>query len=253
MKKKSPALMILVVFGCFLTVVLAVLALVPFLNKVLAVEVAATEQPEVTKEPLPDAPEEVPVTVYYVMEEHAKKISRIYIEVFPVGTDTVLFMEVPVDTRVNLSEDLYKSLQTYAPELPQYLKLSNMAESFSESYGLTGGNRILSEAVGISFKEYVRTEKEAFSDWLKIMRGEIPDTAFFEAYTKWLDKTTSSRTTEERWMYYESRKLVHTVVMETAPGSQNKDGFLLSGKRSKERLEELVTRRKITTEAEKQE
>lgn len=250
LEQKSSAKIIVIVLGCVLTVILTMLALVPFLNKMLAVEVVKTEFPTVTAAPLPGAPEEVSLTVYYEMEESSKKISAIYIEVFPVGSNTVAYIEVPVDTRVDLSEELYKSLQTYAPELPQYLKLSNMAESFSAEYGLTGCNRILSEVLGVSLDEYVRADKETLAGWFALQPEEKTAVKFFEAYANWLESSSASLTTEERWMYYESWKQVTGTVLETAPGSREKDGYLISGKRSKERIEELMLRKDITTEQE---
>lgn len=242
MEHKSSAKIVLVASGCILTVVLAMLAFVPFLNELLAVEAVSTEQPVITTAPMPETPQKVLVTAYYIMEENSKKISDIYIEVYTVGSTMVSYMRVPADTKVNLSEDLYKSLQTYAPELPQYLKLSNMAESFSAEYGLTGCNRILSEVLGVSLTEYVRADAEALEAWKKLQEEEKDSRLFFEGYTEWIENSASSRTTEERWMYYESRQAVASVMVELAPGSQEKDGYLLSGKRSKERLQELMLR-----------
>lgn len=243
MERKSSAKIFFIVFGSVITIVLTVLAVAPFLNQMLTVEVVLPEAaPSVTEAPQPNQPETVPVTVHYIMEDGTKKISGIYIEVFHVGSDTVSYMEVPADTRVDLSEELYKSLQTYAPELPRYLKVANMAESFSEEYGLTGCNRILSELLGVSLTDYVRSNAETFDCWLEAQKREKNAAEFFKAYEEWLNNTSSGKTATERWMYYESRKNVTTVTVETAPGSRDKDGFLLSGKRSGERLTELKVR-----------
>lgn len=240
MKQKSSGKILLAALGCILTVVLTMLAFVPFLNEILAVEVIQQQEPEVSSPQNPEKPEEIPVTVYYIMETESKKISELYIEVFPIGKESVAYLKLPVDTKVNLSEELYKSLQTYAPELPQHFKLSNMAEGFSKEYGLTGCNRILSEVIGMSFTEYVRTDAASFREWLELQEKETDASDFFEGYTEWLAGSFSSRTTEERWSYYESLQTVQQVIVEEAPGSREKDGFLISSKRSKERLEELM-------------
>ena len=169
-----------------------------------------------------------------------KKISRLYVEVFPCGSGEVFYMEIPADTRADLSEELYKSLQTYAPELPQHLKLANMAEFFSTEYGLTAANRILSEVLGILLTEYVRTPTQAFEKWVELPMQEISEQDFFEAYAQWMANTSSSRPAKELWSYYESRRRIVEVVTEEAPGSREKDGYRISGKRSKERLEEMI-------------
>lgn len=242
MEQKTSLKVILAMLGGTLTVVLTMLALVPFLNELLAVEVVQAEMPTVTSAPVPEKPVEVPVTVYYQMEENSKKISAIYVEVFPVGSGRICYMEIPADTKVNLSEELYKSLQTYAPELPQYLKLSNMAESFSKEYGLTGCNRILSEVLGISLKEYVRADAEAMAEWFALQEKDNTAEEFFKGYANWLTETEHSLMVEECWTYYESRQQVDTIIIESAPGSREKDGYLISGKRSKERLQEWMLR-----------
>ena len=242
LEHKISAKTVLVVIGCILTVILTILAFVPFLNEIFAVEVGQTELPVVTQAPAPEKPEKVLITSIYEMEEKSKKISAIYIEVFHVGSGEVVHMQIPVDTRVTLSENLYKSLQTYAPELPQYMKLSNMAESFSAEYGQTGCNRILSEVLGVSVEEYIRADAATLANWFASVENEKTSTEFFSDYAEWLENSTSSLTAEERWTYYESWRQVNSIAVEEAPGSREKDGYQLSGKRCRERLQELMAR-----------
>ena len=225
---------------CMGTILLTMLAFVPFLNELVAVEVAKPQYPAVKQEALPDSPEQVPVTVYYIMEDSAKKISKLYIEVFPVGSETIFYMELPTDSKVNLSEGLYKSLQTYGPELPQHVKLCNMPESFSAEYRFTACNRILSELLGMTFTEYVRADLTSFNNWQELLNGEKTSSGYFKEYAAWISESSSSRTVQERWMYYESIGKVTNVVTETAPGSREKDGYIISSKRSGECLEKMI-------------
>lgn len=242
MERKNSLKIVAITLGTLFVLFFSVVILVPFLNDLFAVEIERTEETELTQAPVPGKPEEVTVTACYQMEANSKKISKIYIEVYHVGSNVVTYVEIPADTKVNLSEELYKSLQTYAPELPRYLKLSNMAESFSDTYGLTGCNRILSELMGVSVTDYVRAGKEALDAWLKAQQEQLTEQKYFNTYTKWMEASSSNKTLEERWMYYESRSGVHQVRIELAPGSREKDGYVLSGKRTGERLEELLLR-----------
>jgi len=239
-KRKRSLKITAVILGGVLTVLFIMLLTLPALNKLCAVTVSKTDTEEVTQAPSPAKPEQTAVTAYYVMEEGSKKISRLYTEVFRCGSGEVFYLEIPADTKVDLSEELYKSLQSYGPELPQHLKLANMAEFFSEEYGLAAANRILSEVLGISVTEYVRTPAEAFDKWIGLLKQETAGQGFFEEYAQWIAGTSSSRTDRERWAYYESRCLVAEVVTEEAPGSREKDGYIISGKRSGERLEEWI-------------
>ena len=251
MKRKSVIKTMLPILGGILTILLVMLAVLPFLNRLFDVKVTVGSNALITVAPVPDKPENVPVTVYYIMEENSKKASEIYIEVLHSATGTVSYMQIPVDTKVDLSEELYKSLQTYGPELPQHFKLANVAESFSTEYGLTAGNRVLSEVLGVSMTEYVRTTAENFQEWLELLKKEKTASDLFEAYSLWLEKTTSSRSVEERWSYYESWRQVTNAVSEIASGSREMDGFKISSKRTKERLDEMIRGTAAATETEK--
>ena len=242
MENKTSLKLIMVFFFATIIIALTMMALIPFLNDALAVEVVKEETLEPNKVPVPEKPEELLVTALYGMEENSKKIEAIYIEVFLTGKETVTWLEIPADTKINISEELYKNLQTYAPELPQYLKVSNMAESFSAEYGLTGCNRILSEILGITVNEYLRADKESLMQWSNVLSEEKTSAGFFSDYTEWIASSEASLSVEERWMYYESLCRTSGLAVEQAPGSKEKDGFLISGKRSKERLQELMLR-----------
>jgi len=250
MEQKKILKIVIPTLAALFILFFSIVVIVPFLNDLLAVEVRKTENAVLTQAPIPGKPEEVTCTVFYQMEDNSKKITGLYIEVYHVGSDGVVYLEIPADTKINLSEELYKSLQTYAPELPQYLKLSNMAESFSENYALTGGNRILSELLGVSVTDYVRADKETTEAWLLAQQEEPSKRNFFKDYAKWLGNSSSNKTLEERWIYYESRNMVRTVQIELAPGNREKDGYVLSGKRTGERLKELLLRAETVTSSE---
>lgn len=242
MEQKTSLKIVLITMGSTLLVAIVVLAVLSPLYRLVSVKVNTQEFAAATPMPLPEKPQELLVTACYEMENGSKKISAVYLEIFSVGSNTVHYLEIPADTKINLSEELYKSLQTYGPELPQYLKLSNMAESFSEAYGLTAGNRILSEMLGVSITEYVRADKETMTEWFALQTKESTALQYFEAYTAWLQGSVSSQTTKERWTYYESRRMITERITELAPGQREKDGYLLSGKRSGDRLKELMIR-----------
>lgn len=245
MNRNKTSHVALAILGAIALIMLVVVMLLPVLNRRLKIEIKKVSEVSGTESEIPGEPEKVLVTAIYEMKEDSKKIVSINIEVFHVGSSRVTYLELPADTKVNLSEGLYKSLQTYGPELPQYFKLSNMAESFSEGYGLVGCNRILSELLGITVENYVRAEAGMLRDWKELHTKELTAEKYFDGYRKWMAKTVSNRMTQERWMYYESRRAVKTIIEETAPGSREKDGYVLSGKQLKAYVQELLQPREI--------
>lgn len=237
MKSNKVLKIILAVSAAVFTVSILVFLLVPVLEDGLLVEVAVKNQPVVTQTPVVKEPESVLVTAIYQMEENSKEIEAVYIEVFRVENGRVYYMEVPVDTQLTLSAALYKSLQTYSPELPQYLKVSNMAEGFSKEYGLTACNRMLSELLGVSITHYVRAEKKTLETWLTVIGEDKTSKDFCDSYTAWMESSSGDLTAVERWVYFESYLTVTEVVTETAPGSQGSKAYTVSAKQSRERLE----------------
>ena len=226
-----------VIVGGLFTIFIVVVALIPFLNDLLKVEVEEVSASTITAVPEYVKLEEQLFTVLYQQETDAKEITAIYIEVFHPSKETIYYMEVPVQTKIMLSNALYKSLQTYSPDLPQYLKLSKMAEGFSKEYAFTGCNRILSELLGVSLTHYVSGDEKALQYWMKSVEEETTKEQFFERYTKWLENSSSDLSRKERWMYYESYEEVKKIEKELAVGTQEIDEFIISSKQCKELLE----------------
>ncbi len=229
-----------------LTVVLMMITLYPILDKALYVAPAEESQlPAVGNVTDRAMPEELLLTAVYEREENGK-ISAIYIEVFHVLTGNAYYMEVPVHTKVTLSAELYKKLQAYSPELPQYLKLSNMGDGFSKEYCLTGCNRILSEVLGVEIIHYVAADKETMDSWREgieeLCTEDEPPREFLLKYQKWLEYSESDLTMEERWMYYESYAKLIPHEKETVPGAEGLSEYIVSAIQAKLKLEEWINK-----------
>lgn len=240
MKKSHFAKLLFLVTGGIFVIFVTTMALIPFLNDALSIEVVNSVMPSTTISPIPMQykKEEPLITVLYEQEEVSGEINAIYLEVFQPGKEVVYYMEIPVQTKIKLSNELYKRLQTYSPELPQYLKLSKMAQGFSKEYALTGCNRILSELLGISLEHYVGATTEDLQDWLILLDSEQTKKEFFEQYNLWLGVSTSDLSFKERWVYYESYQQVTGIEIEKAIGSQEVEEFMISSKQCNLLLEQ---------------
>lgn len=232
---KSTKVVILV--SGFFTIFIVMVALIPFLSDCLKIEVQESNTSMITEIPEHIELEEQLLTVLYQQEKDTREITAIYIEVFHPSKETIYYMEVPVQTKIMLSNELYKSLQTYSPDLPQYLKLSKMAEGFSKEYMFVGCNRILSELFGISFTHYVSGCEKDLQHWLKTVKEETIKEKFFEQYATWLENSTSDLSNRERFVYYESYEEIKIVEKEMAIGTEEIGEFIISSKQCKELLE----------------
>ncbi len=233
---KNSTKVILLVSG-FFTIFIVMVAFIPFLSECLKVEVQESDTIMITEIPEHIELEEQLLTVLYQQEKDTREITAIYIEVFHPSKETIYYMEVPVQTKIMLSNELYKSLQTYSPDLPQYLKLSKMAEGFSKEYMFIGCNRILSELFSISLTHYVNACQKDLQCWLKTVEEETIKEKFFEQYVAWLKISTSDLSNRERFMYYESYEEIKNVEKEMAIGTEEIGEFIISSKQCREVLE----------------
>ena len=104
----------------------------------------------------------------------------------------------------------------------------------------------------MTLEAYVRTDAESFQKWKNALEGEKNSSAFFEEYSAWITNSSSSRSEQERFTYYESIKKVTSVSVNTVPGSREKDGYVISAKRAKECLEQMMHAKEAEIKQEKQ-
>lgn len=238
---------------CLLSIVLMMITLYPVLERALYVapveesSLPAAEEPTVRPEP-----EALLLTAIYERDGNGK-ISAIYIEVFHVLTGNAYYMEVPVHTRVTLPTELYKKLQAYSPELPQYFKLSNMGDGFSDEYCLTGCNRILSFVLGVEIPHGIAAGEESLSAWSegleRLTQRKGPPNEFLVQYQKWLESSEADLSMEERWMYYESYVKLRPHEVEKVPGAEGLAEYIVSEVQAKLRLQELMRQASVSDDS----
>jgi len=235
---------------CFM--VFTIIVLFPMLEKALYVEkVPEVQLPKEEETAKAKEAEELLMTAIYERGEEGK-IAAIYIEVFHTRTGNAYYMEVPVNTKVTLSAELYKKLQAYSPELPQYLKLENMGVGFSEEYCMTGCNRILSEVLGVNMIHYVASDSKGLTDWSdglhRLILEEEPPAEFLATYREWLEVSESDLTPADRWIYYEKYEKIIPHAPEPAPGEEGLGEYLVFAPEAKARLYELKRLAQISAE-----
>lgn len=190
----------------------------------------------------PREPETVHSQVIYSLAEGEQELVEIIIEIVNLNANTVFYLNVPIDSKVTLSKELYQELLVYSPGLPQYLKLAKMPAEFSEDYRMEGCTRILQEVLGVSISNWISTNEESMEQWAYTIFQKLPEEAetFWTQYASWVKNTTSNQSKPDRLMYYESF-LNSTVGWEgTIPGTQEVDGFTIQKVHTQEKIEELM-------------
>lgn len=230
------------VLVCLLFVLSAAVAVHPLLKKLYAAEELPSGQNKVQDTDIPpEQPEIAKLQIFYVMEAETTELSAVYAEVLNLAENRVVYFEIPVYTKITLSQDLYQKLKAHSPGLPQYMKLSGMAENFSEEYRMEGCQEILSEALGIPAVHWVALNEEEWQAWQTAVSAEPKaDTEFFTQYTKLLANTESDESSMRRWQYYEGYLNGIAEWKGKIPGTETTGGFEIQKTQTKEALEQCL-------------
>lgn len=229
---------------CMLVVLFAAVTAVPLLRALYAADETLQGQdefPDFRADTEEEPPETAKLQIFYVMKEENTEICGIYAELYNLTANKVFYFEVPVTTKVTLSQELYRELSVHSPGLPQYMKLSKMAEHFSEEYRMDGCRRILSEALSVTAVHWVLLTEEEWLAWKEAVSvSRKTASEFFEQYTALLCDTESDEDLTRRWVYYEGYLNGSTEWKGTVPGIQKVGTFEVQKVQTKELFEEYL-------------
>lgn len=226
---------------CVLFVFGTAVLVYPLLQSIFEVQL-----PEKTEGALPyvaDKPEAVRVQLLCVLNEQETEFTAFYLEILNNHAESVFYFEVPAHTKVTISQELYRKLQVYAPELPQYLKLSKLPGSFSENYRMEGSLKIFEEVLGIPIAHWSCMKEAVLQEWMEaVFETEKNASGFFGQYKEFIRESASDQTSLERWMYYDAYRGLTPSWEGTVPGAEGVGEFELYGLLTKETLENCIKR-----------
>lgn len=231
------------VLFCVLFVLGTAILVYPFLQRAFEVEETDrnAEVPRLPKEA--KEPEKVRVQLLCALNEERTEFTGFYLEILNNYAETVFYFEIPAYTKVTISQGLYRKLQAYSPGLPQYLKLSRLAGSFSEDYRMQGTSQVLEELLGISIAHWCSMEEAALKEWMEAVLDEKKNPSeFFRQYQHFAQKAASDQTALELWMYYDAYRSFPAAWEGTIPGTEGIGEFEVNGWLAKDKLESCIRR-----------
>lgn len=231
------------VLFCTLLVLGTAILVYPLLQCVFEVQesdgtIEELQPPEKAKEP-----EAVHVQLLCALDEESTEFTAFYLEVLNIYAETVFYFEIPAYTKVTISQELYRKLQAYSPGLPQYLKLSKLAGSFSDGYRMQGTLQVASELLGIPITHWCSMEKAALQKWMEaVLEKEKDSSEFFKQYQDFAQKAGSDQTALELWMYYDAYRSFSAIWEGTVPGTEGTGEFEVQQQLAKDKLESCIRR-----------
>ncbi len=175
------------------------------------------------------------VSMIYVTNDG--KLSSCFVQVINAREKNIFLVEVPLNARLSLSTELYKDLLTFAPTLPQFVKLSRTCNYFSDNYRYEACSRILSENLGIKIDGWAAMNEVDFKEFTSEKSKGTAD--YYETYKKYANLYRNSQTSKERWAYYEIYSKSNFVDKATIPGQWDKTDYNINVVQARELIEEL--------------
>lgn len=175
----------------------------------------------------------------YVM--NGDKISSIYLEVLNSPRKKVSFVEIPRSTKISISDELFRDLQSYSPTLPQFVKVSKLDGHFSANYRFEGMTRVFSDTLGENIDCWIACSEELFEMWTckGYMAGEFHADDFFNIFDSMTDTKLCSIGQTESRMYYETYRDCEFSEPVVVPGDWEKTDYIISEITAKTLIEEL--------------
>ena len=187
-----------------------------------------------------DIPSIEPHRLRLILVMHDDEISEIYLEALNYPGGEVHFFEIPKSTKAELSNELYKDLLTYAPTLPQYVKLSKVENHFSKNYRFEALMRILSEATDEKITAWVAIDETLASFWMgKGYPGDDTDFSsdFFKIFDNFTSNSKSNVDQKTAQVYYEAYAACVFTKDGVIPGTWDKTEYSIGKVSAREALE----------------
>lgn len=117
-----------------------------------------------TPSPTPKA-KKVKTFLLYVLDETSKEIESLYLEVRNKKQNTLHFIQIPANSRLSLSTELYQQLSAGNPSVPQLIQLSQLYHYYNSKQAFSAGVTILSKMLNQDISDYKTFTLASFSEY----------------------------------------------------------------------------------------
>lgn len=135
--------------------------------KFLSVEQEIPEVIELTPTPEPiivPRVEEVSKNLIYCYDKEDHRISRILLEVLNCRTEKLAYVTIPLDTKLVMSDTLYRKLAVIRPEIPQIIKFSSITKYLEGGNLFEYGVLMAEDLLGTDISYYTVISEDVFTE-----------------------------------------------------------------------------------------
>lgn len=193
----------------------------------------------VSEEPMYSAPPEVTpaVTVpdpvfsqwsVLIVTDGEREITKFVLRYADFLADTLVFVNVPVNTKVELTAGGYEMLNVHNPELPELFMVSDLCRIFSEETWCMAAEEVGAVLLGTRPKETYIVDESVYETITETVEGEtrfLPMLSIKETIAAMTNHAVTNDTFREELVYWESYKDVDTVLYKEMPGEASAEEF----------------------------
>ncbi len=108
--------------------------------------------------------EDISKNLIYCYDKEDHRISRILLEVFNSNGRKLGYISIPLDTKLTMSETLYRKLVVIKPEIPQIIKLSSVTKYLEEKTVFEYGVLMMEDLLGTDISYYTVIPEDLFTE-----------------------------------------------------------------------------------------
>lgn len=219
MKKRSLALRLFLSMSLFSLVWLGAYIALSGVFFVEGPPTAPLKENELSAAQLPETLSSYWSVLAVTDEQH--KVTAFFLRYADFLNDTLVFVEVPVDTKAELSGGAYEVLSVHNPELPELFMISELCGIFSEETLCMAAQEVGAAFLGVRPKACYILEEEVYQMLTEqtkegtrfLVPDSVKDTIVMTA-----EHSRTDRSMEEELVYLESYRDVKRVFYRRLPG-----------------------------------
>ena len=213
------------------------------LSGVFSVKEENQKEPSAIATPVVRLPETTG-TVWSVLavENGERDITKFFFRYADFLSDRLVFMEVPVNTKVELETGGYEVLLTHNPELPELFMISDLCHIFSEETRCMAAEEVGAALLGVRPKECYIVEQSFYESITETENGRVvfktPESVKDTIVAAMWNGITDD-TLEAEMLYWESYLDIKDVYYRKMPGKATPEEYQPDMAETRQMVEEF--------------
>ncbi len=163
-----------------------------------------------------------------IVTNEEREITRFILRYADFLADTLVFLNVPTDTKVELPSGGYEMLSVHNPELPGLFMVSDLCRIFSEETWCMAAEEVGAVLLGIRPKETYIVKEAVFETVTETVDGVtrfLPTLSVKETIAAMVNHAVTNDTLRDELVYWESYQDVDAVLYTELPGEAFAEEF----------------------------